>query len=95
MKRLTLFSGVLILSLSVGCAFGITKNGLYVAAGDSSFQTDDEIVTGGSVSDSFASLLTGLAALIPFANPAPPPAPVINVVLPNTENAAGEDTELE
>lgn len=68
---------------SSGCAMSISKDGFHAAFGDSSVATEKTQTTGGSISESFASLLENLAKLVPFANPS---APEVNVVVPGPEN---------
>ena len=77
---------ILIAVLSTSCAVGITSEGFFVAAGDSTITTGETNVAGGSISESAASLLANLAKLIPFTNSV---APDITIVVP-TEEEDGE-----
>lgn len=62
---------ILIAALSTGCAMSMSKDGFHIAAGDSSVTTEETAVVGGSVSETFGSLISNLGKLVPFANQTP------------------------
>jgi len=63
----------------MGCAGGITKDGLFVAVGDSQAAKTEAgtDAQGGQISESLANLLEGIAGMIPGANSNPPDVTIV------------------
>ena len=83
-KRL-LLTLALTVTLSMGCAMAISRDGLFVSAGDAISASGDTTTEGGELSESFANLISSLAKLIPFAQPSAPDVTVA-VVIPQEDN---------